>query len=176
MIHYQCPTGRDSSPPWDLKGLNYNTSLCPTMDKEAFQCPSLRKQNSSTAWRNQVFLMSQPPNLSVGVRPTLSKSAPARKKEMIVESRRKFRPNTLVSIQGKDIETVDSYKYLGVHLNDKLDWTTNTDVLYMRGQSRLHLLRRLRSFGVCRTLLRTFYDCCSLCSLLRSCLLGRWMH
>ena len=77
---------------------------------------------------------------------------------MIVDFRRKSRPTTLVSIYGKDIETVDSYKYLGVHLNDKLDWTTNTDVLYMRGQSRLHLLRRRRSFGVCRTLLRTFYN------------------
>ena len=47
---------------------------------------------------------------------------------------------------------------MGVHLNNELDWTTNTDILYKRGQSRLHLLRRLRSFGVCRTLLRTFYD------------------
>ena len=44
------------------------------------------------------------------------------------------------------------------HLNDKLDWTTNTDVLYKRGQSRFHLLKKLRSFGVCRTLLRTFYN------------------
>ena len=50
------------------------------------------------------------------------------------------------------------YKYLGVHLNNKLDWTTNTDALYRKGQSRLHLLRRLRSFGVSRPLLRTFYD------------------
>ena len=53
---------------------------------------------------------------------------------------------------------VETYKYLGVHLNNKLDWSDNTDVLYKKGQSRLHLLRRLRSFGVCRTLLRTFYD------------------
>ena len=79
-------------------------------------------------------------------------------KEMIVDFRRKSPPATLVSIQGKDIETVESYKYLGVHLNDKLDRTTNTNVLYKRGQSNLHLLRRLRSLGVCRTLLRTFYD------------------
>ena len=42
--------------------------------------------------------------------------------------------------------------------NNKLDWSHNTDALYKKGQSRLHLLRRLRSFGVCRPLLRTFYD------------------
>ncbi|TWW67285.1 hypothetical protein D4764_02G0003260 [Takifugu flavidus] len=55
-------------------------------------------------------------------------------------------------------KTNEEYKYLGVHLINKLDWTHNTDALYKKGQSRLHLLRRLRSFGVCRSLLRTFYD------------------
>ncbi|TWW55054.1 hypothetical protein D4764_09G0001030 [Takifugu flavidus] len=66
--------------------------------------------------------------------------------------------NELEYREGLDIEIVEEYKYLGVHLNNKLDWTHNTDTLYKKGQSRLHLLRRLRSFGVCRSLLRTFYD------------------
>ncbi|KAK7880072.1 hypothetical protein WMY93_033264 [Mugilogobius chulae] len=63
-----------------------------------------------------------------------------------------------VNIQERNIERVDSYKVLGVHLNNKLDWTHNTDALYRKGQSRLYLLRRLRSFGVRGPLLRTFYD------------------
>ena len=63
-----------------------------------------------------------------------------------------------VNIQGKDIERVASYKYRGVHLNNKLDWAHNTDALYKRGQSRLFLLRRLRSFGVRGPTLKTFYD------------------
>ncbi|KAI3371819.1 hypothetical protein L3Q82_024371 [Scortum barcoo] len=62
----------------------------------------------------------------------------------------------LVSIQGTDIDTVKSYRYLGVHLNDSLDWTHNTDALVKKGNSRLFLLRR--SFGVQGPLLRTFYD------------------
>ncbi|KAK7896388.1 hypothetical protein WMY93_021713 [Mugilogobius chulae] len=80
-------------------------------------------------------------------------------KEMVVDFRRR---HTIalppVNIQGRDIERVNSYKYLGVHLNNKLDWTHNTDALYRKGQSRLYLLRRLRSFGVRGPLLRTFYD------------------
>ena len=80
-------------------------------------------------------------------------------KEMVVDFRRRGTPHTApVNIQGLDIEMVESYRFLGVHLSNKLDWSHNTDVLYKKGQSRLHLLRRLRSFGVCRTLLRTFYD------------------
>ncbi|XP_055367950.1 uncharacterized protein LOC129604646 [Betta splendens] len=80
-------------------------------------------------------------------------------KEMVVDFRRQ-QPALIppMHIQGRDIERVDSYKYLGVHLNNKLDWTHNTDALYRKGQSRLYLLRRLRSFGVKGPLLKTFYD------------------
>ena len=61
-------------------------------------------------------------------------------------------------IKGEDVEVVQSYKYLGVQLDNKLDWTGNTDLLYKKGQSRLYFLRRLSSFGVCRTLLNMFYQ------------------
>ena len=41
----------------------------------------------------------------------------------------------------------DAYKYLGVHLNLKLDWPTNTTALCKKGQSRLYLRITLYSFG-----------------------------
>lgn len=68
-----------------------------------------------------------------------------------------FTPHTLLNYQGSDIEKVDSFKYLVVHLNNKLDWS-HTDALFRNGKSRQHLLRRLRSFGVSRDLFRTFSD------------------
>ena len=79
-------------------------------------------------------------------------------KEMVIDFSHKAPPIATVNIQGGDIEVISVYKYLGVHLNNKLDWSHNTDGLYKKGQSRLHLLRRLRSLWVCRPLLRTFYD------------------
>lgn len=79
-------------------------------------------------------------------------------KDVIVDFlRRKVLPS-LVNIQGMETEMVDSNKYLGIHLNKNLDWTDYTQALYKKGQSRLHLLRRLRSFGVSQRFLRTFYD------------------
>lgn len=39
-----------------------------------------------------------------------------------------------VCIQGKAIEVVQNYKYLGVVLHNKLDWSANTDALYKKGQ------------------------------------------
>jgi len=77
----------------------------------------------------------------------------------VVDFRRgKRTPPVPVSIQGLDIEIVKSYKYLGVHLNNKLDWSDHAHALYKKGQSRLFLLRRLRAFGVQGALLKTFFD------------------
>ena len=39
-------------------------------------------------------------------------------------------PGTPVNIQEMDIEVVKSYKYLGVHLNNRIDWTDNTTAPY----------------------------------------------
>ncbi|KAK3570623.1 hypothetical protein QTP86_023807, partial [Hemibagrus guttatus] len=35
---------------------------------------------------------------------------------------------------GSEMDIVDNYKYLGVHIDNKLDWTKNTDALYKKGQ------------------------------------------
>ena len=54
--------------------------------------------------------------------------------------------------------TFEEYKYLGVYFYNKLDWTRNTETVYKKGQSRLFFLRRLRSFNICQTMLRMFYE------------------
>jgi len=38
----------------------------------------------------------------------------------------------------------EEYKYLGVHMDDKIDWTKNTEALYKKGQSRL-IFQRLQN-------------------------------
>lgn len=79
-------------------------------------------------------------------------------KELVIDfgkSRPRQRP---VSIRGDEVEIVGNYKYLRVWLDNKLDWTCNTDHLYKRGQSKLYLLRRLQSFNICRKLLWMFYQ------------------
>ncbi|XP_060770815.1 uncharacterized protein LOC132881852 [Neoarius graeffei] len=79
-------------------------------------------------------------------------------KEMLVDFRRSRPTLQPISIEGVDVEMVRTYKYLGVHLDDKLDWTVNTDTLYRNGESRLYFLRRLGSFRICRKLLLMFYQ------------------
>ena len=80
-------------------------------------------------------------------------------KKLVLDFRRRQHfPPSSVNIQGVDIEMVTSYKYLGVHLNHKLDCKDHSAALYRKGQSRLYLLRRLRFFGMHGALLKTFYD------------------
>ncbi|KAI4898474.1 hypothetical protein NFI96_008605, partial [Prochilodus magdalenae] len=79
-------------------------------------------------------------------------------KEMVVDFRR-ARPLTQpVFIEGVEVEMVRTYRYLGLHLDERLDWSANTDILYRKGRSRLYFLRRLGSFNICRKLLQMFYQ------------------
>lgn len=87
-------------------------------------------------------------------------------KEMVIDlQRQRTMAHTPVNIQGIDI--VKNNK-----LNSTINWTGSTDALHTKGQSNLHLLRRQKSFGACRPLLRTFYDSVMASAFLSFCLLG----
>ncbi|KAI3363177.1 hypothetical protein L3Q82_011547 [Scortum barcoo] len=77
---------------------------------------------------------------------------------MVVFRRPRPHPEPVIIIKGDCVEVVHTYKYLGVQLDDKLDWTANTDALCRKGQSRLYFLRRLASFNICKKLLQIFYQ------------------
>ncbi|KAI3360684.1 hypothetical protein L3Q82_002554 [Scortum barcoo] len=77
---------------------------------------------------------------------------------MVVDFRRPRPHPEPVIIKGDCVEVVHTYKYLGVQLDDKLDWTANTDALCRKGQSRLYFLRRLASFNICKKMLQIFYQ------------------
>uniref|UniRef100_A0A8C6NI69 Reverse transcriptase domain-containing protein n=1 Tax=Nothobranchius furzeri TaxID=105023 RepID=A0A8C6NI69_NOTFU len=78
-------------------------------------------------------------------------------KEMILDFRRNRVESNTVSIMGEEVEVVEEYKYLGVHLDNRLDWRKNSEAVYKKGHSRLHFLRMFRSFNVCSKMLQIFY-------------------
>ncbi|XP_059829971.1 uncharacterized protein LOC132396450 isoform X1 [Hypanus sabinus] len=79
-------------------------------------------------------------------------------KELVVDQRRAKAPVTPVSIQGVSVDIVEDYRYLGIRMDNKLDWSKNTEAVYKKGQNHLYFLRRLRSFNICRMMLRMFYQ------------------
>ena len=52
-----------------------------------------------------------------------------------------------------------SFKFLGVHITDKLNWSTHTDSVVKKVQQHLFNLRRLKKFGLSPKTLANFYRC-----------------
>ena len=79
-------------------------------------------------------------------------------REMVIDFRKKRTPSQPLRIGGEEVEVVEDYKYLGVTINNRLDWKSNTEAVYKKGMSRLYFLRKLRSFNVCSKMLEIFYQ------------------
>ena len=61
-----------------------------------------------------------------------------------------------VYIKGEAVERVETYKYLGVVFDSKLNWKENINSVLKKVDTRMHCLRKLRSFGVNSGILVTF--------------------
>ena len=59
-------------------------------------------------------------------------------------------------LDGTVVEKVESFKFLGIHITDKLKWSTHTDNMVKKAQQRLFNLRRLKKFGLSSKTLTNF--------------------
>ena len=79
-------------------------------------------------------------------------------KEMCIDFRKNQRCPKPVYIKGEATERVDTYKYLGVVFDSKLNWKENINSVLKKVNSRMYCMRKLRSFGVNSDMLVTFYN------------------
>ncbi|KAI3354447.1 hypothetical protein L3Q82_018506, partial [Scortum barcoo] len=79
-------------------------------------------------------------------------------REMVIDFRRKKMPSQPLRIRGEVVDEVEDYKYLGVVIDNRLDWKSNTEAVYKKGMSRLYFLRKLRSFNMGSRMLEIFYQ------------------
>ena len=106
--------------------------------------------NDETAYREEVRALRvwcQENNLTLNINKT---------KEMIVGFRKQQREHPPIHIDGTVVEKVESFKFLGVHITDKLKWSTHTDSVVKKEQQRLFNLRRLKNFGLSPKTLTNF--------------------
>ncbi|XP_069041865.1 trace amine-associated receptor 13c-like [Lepisosteus oculatus] len=73
---------------------------------------------------------------------------------------RRHRPHThsLLSIDGTEVETVTSFRFLGIHISNDLTWTVNTDSILKKTQQRLYFLRCLKRWGMAVPVSVNFYS------------------
>ena len=63
-----------------------------------------------------------------------------------------------ILIDGAVVAQVESFKFLGVHIN-KLEWSKHTKTVVKRARQNLLPLRRLKRFGMGPQILKRFYRC-----------------
>ena len=78
-------------------------------------------------------------------------------KEMCIDFRKNQRCLKPVYIKGEAMERGDTYKYLGVVFDSKLNWKENIDSVLKKVNSRMYCMRKPRSFGVNSDMLITFF-------------------
>jgi hypothetical protein len=87
--------------------------------------------NDKTAYREEVSALGvwcQENNLTLNVNKT---------KELIVDFRKQQREHPPIHIDRTVVEKVESFKFLGVHITDKLKWSTHTNTqTFTDAQSR----------------------------------------
>ena len=79
-------------------------------------------------------------------------------KEIIIDFRNKKDPHESLFINGEKVEQVENYKYLGVTIDNQLNWKCHSNLVYKKLNSRLHFLRRLKYFHIDNKLLVLFYQ------------------
>ena len=78
-------------------------------------------------------------------------------KEMMVDYRKRRTEHSPMLIDGAVVEQVESFKFLGVHITNKLTWSKHTKTVVKR--ARQNLFRRLKKFGMGPQILKRFYSC-----------------
>jgi len=61
------------------------------------------------------------------------------------------------TINGRPVEIVEEYKYLGTIFDNRMKFNSNTEEILKKCQQRHYFLRKLNSFGVSKVILKTFY-------------------
>ena len=72
----------------------------------------------------------------------------------------KGRPSpTPILIDRAIVKQAESFKFLGVHITNKLTWSKHTKTVDKRARQILFPLRRQKRFGMGPQILKRFYSC-----------------
>ena len=107
--------------------------------------------NDEMAYREEVrdlAVWCQDNNLTLNVSKT---------KELIVDYRKIITEQAPINIDGAVLDWVESFKFLGVHITNKLSWSKHTRPVMKRAQQHLFLLKRLKRFGMDPQILKKIY-------------------
>ena len=83
---------------------------------------------------------------------------PQKCKELVICFARSNVPTPTLTIDGVDLEKVQSHKVLGITLQNNLKWNDNVQKMISKGSKRLYILRTMKRAGVPVTHLLNLYS------------------
>ena len=86
--------------------------------------------------------------LSIWTQGNLMKLNADKSKYMVVNFTENFRFNTRLSLERKTLEEVNETRLLGVVINNKLTWNSNTENIVKKAYKRMMILHNLFQFGL----------------------------
>jgi hypothetical protein len=89
--------------------------------------------------------------------------------EMIVDYRKRRAEHAPIHIDRAVVERVEIFKFIDVHITNKLSWSKQTKKVVKKARQCLFPLRRLKRFGIGPQILKKFYRC-TIESILTGCL------
>ena len=78
-------------------------------------------------------------------------------KKMIVDYRKRRTEHAPILIDGSVVEQVESFKFLSVHITNKLTWSKHTKTVVKRAQQNILPPRRLKIFGIGPQILKSAF-------------------
>ena len=79
-------------------------------------------------------------------------------KELIVDYRKRRAEQAPINIDGGEVDRVESFKFLGVHITNKLSWSKYTKTFVKRAVQHLFPDTRLKRFGMGPQVLKKLYS------------------
>ena len=77
--------------------------------------------------------------------------------KMVVDFRKNAAPPPPIILGGTLVNSVKSYKFLGITISQDLKWELNIMALLKKAQQRLFFLRQLRKYRLSRAMMTQFY-------------------
>ena len=78
---------------------------------------------------------------------------------MIVDYRKRKTMHTPILMDGAAVKQVESFKFLGVHITNKLTWSKHTRTVVKSARQNRFPLRRLKRFDMCLQGIKKLYNC-----------------
>ena len=79
-------------------------------------------------------------------------------KEMMIDFRTKDNEHEPIVIKNVSISRTDIYKYLGILIDDHLNWHEQCSNIISRNNQRLYFIRKLQEFYIDTTIISLFYN------------------